>query len=186
MEEKVRQRLSRYISYLLRHHPEKGGLQLDARGMVSLKCLLEAIHKKPGYDWVTIEDIRYVVKTCPKQRFLLDGDRICARYGHNVRLKPIDPGKPVEPPEVLYHGTTRRSVGSILKDGLKAAERQFVHLSTTPGMALEVGRRRDRKPPLLIVSARKAYKDGIPFYRATEGIYLAPYIPAKYIKVKDT
>ncbi len=65
----------------------------------------------------------------------------------------------------FFVATSRRWVGSILKHGLKAKERQFVHLSKT-------------------IEAGKAYADGITFYRATGLIYLAPYIPPAYIASK--
>lgn len=185
MKEEERQRISRLMSYLLRHHPEQGGLKPDGKGMVLLHALLEAIQSRPGYQWVTMEDIRFVVATCPKQRFLLEGDRIGARYGHSARLKPIDPGKPTEPPEVLYHGTPRRHVRSILRNGLNPMDRQYVHLSTTPEVAAQVGKRRDSNPAILLIEARKAYKEGIPFYRATQEIYLVLYIPAIYLKKLD-
>jgi len=183
MDTDKRERLSRLMSYLLRHHPEEGQLKLDEDGMVSLESLTLAIRSRRGYEWVKIEHIRDVVESCEKQRFRIEGGRIVARYGHSRRIKPIKPGAPVKPPDLLYHGTPRRSVSSILKEGLKPAGRQFVHLSVTPQSAIEVGKRRDPKPEVLLVDAAKAHTDGIAFYRATDDIYLSEYIPPEYIRV---
>jgi len=183
MESAKRERLSRLMSYLLRHHPEEGELELDQEGMVAIERLVEAIRSR-GYEWVKAEHIKEVAELCPKQRFRIVGDRIGARYGHSARLGSIDPGPAVRPPDLLYHGTPRRWVSSILSKGLKPRQRQFVHLSKSPADAVEVGRRRDPKPAILVINAARAHADGIPFYKATDSVYLAPYIPSAYISVQ--
>lgn len=169
------------MSYLLRHRPDEAGLTLDERGMVSLEALLVAVRRRKGYEWVTEDHIREVVATSDPPRFRLEGGQIGARYGHSRRVRAIDPGEPVEPPEVLYHGTPRRAVPSILAAGLQPQGRQFVHLSATPEAALRVGLRRDPQPAVLAVYARRAYADGIPFYAPAPGVYLVSYVPSDYI-----
>ena len=104
MKETHRVKLGKLMSYLLRHRPDKAGLALDESGLVLLEALVDAIHRQRGYDWVTAEDVWQVVATCDKGRFRLEGDRIGARYGHNRQVREVDPGEPVEPPEILYHG----------------------------------------------------------------------------------
>ena len=176
-----RRRLSKLMSYLLRHRPDEAGLTLDEQGMVSLEALLAAIRRRRGYGWVTAEHIREVVATSKPQRFRLEGDRIGARYGHSRRVREIDPGEPVEPPEILYHGTARRAVPSILASGLHPQGRQFVHLSATREAALRVGRRHDPQPVVLRIHARKAHADGLAFYAPTPEVYLVRYVPPEYI-----
>lgn len=176
-----RRRLSKLMSYLLRHRPDEAGLTLDERGMVPLEALLAAIRRRKGYEWVTEDHVREVVATSNPPRFRLEGGRIGARYGHSRRVRVIAPGDSVEPPEVLYHGTSRRAVSPILAAGLQPQERQFVHLSATPEAALRVGLRRDPQPAVLAVYARRAYADGIPFYAPAPGVYLTPYVPPSYI-----
>lgn len=181
MTEAQRVRLSKLMSYLLRHRPEEAGLTLDERGLVPLQSLLAAIRQRRGYEWVTEEHIQEVVATSEVQRFRLEGDRIGARYGHSRRVREIDPGDPVEPPQVLYHGTRRRAVPSILASGLHPRGRQFVHLSATPEAARRVGRRRDERPVVLVIQARKAHVDGLVFYAPTPETYLVRYVPPEYI-----
>jgi putative RNA 2'-phosphotransferase len=94
----------------------------------------------------------------------------------------VDPGEPVEPPEILYHGTPRRAVPSILAQGLQPRGRQFVHLSATPGTARRVGRRRDERPALLMIRARAAHADGLTFYAPTPDTYLVRGVPSSYIE----
>ena len=52
-------------------------------------------------------------------------------------------------------------------------------------MAMLVGKRRDRQPIVLIVDSFAAYNDGISFYFAGDGVWLADEIPVKYIKEKS-
>ncbi|MDQ7028782.1 MAG: RNA 2'-phosphotransferase [Ardenticatenia bacterium] len=180
-----RRRLSKLMSYLLRHRPEEAGLTLDAGGMVPLEALLAAIRQRRGYGWVTEDHIRDVVATSKPPRFRLEGDRIGARYGHSRRVREIDPGEPVEPPEILYHGTSRRAVPSILASGLHPRGRQFVHLSATREAALRVGRRHDPQPAVLIIHARKAHADGLTFYAPTPEVYLVRRVSPEYIEMEQ-
>ena len=183
MSRKLDIKLSKTMSYLLRHHPDEAGLVLDEEGMVPIEALVKAINKRRGFGWVTEEKVRHVVKQSDKQRFRIEGARIGARYGHNRKIRTVKPGTPIEPPEILYHGTPRRAVPSILKQGLLSQGRQFVHLSATPDTAQKVGTRRDKQPAMLLIKARDAHKAGINFYAPTSETYLAEHIPPKYITV---
>ncbi|MBA3531208.1 MAG: RNA 2'-phosphotransferase [Ardenticatenales bacterium] len=174
-------RLSKTMSYLLRHRPDEAGLVLDEAGLVPLSEFLGAINKRSGFGWVTEVDIREVVETSDKKRFRLEEGQIGARYGHNREINAVDPGEPVEPPEILYHGTPRRAVALILQQGLQPQGRQFVHLSTGVETAQMVGSRRDERPTLLRIRAGDAHRDGILFYAPTPDTYLAPQIPPEYI-----
>lgn len=176
-------KLSKLMSYFLRHRPDEASLTLDDDGLVPLEALLDVIRWRRGYSWVTAEDLREVVVTSDKQRFRLQGERIGARYGHSRRVRRVNPGQPVEPPEILYHGTPRRAVSSILESGLRAQGRQFVHLSATPQSARRVGGRRDDRPALLIICARAAHADGLVFYAPTPDTYLVRHVPPDYIRL---
>jgi len=176
-------KLSKTMSYFLRHHPDEAGLVLDEEGMVPIEALVSAINKRRGFGWVTEQNIRHVVKSSDKQRFRIQEERIGARYGHNRKIRIVKPGTPIEPPELLYHGTPRRAVPSILKQGLLSQGRQFVHLSATPETAQNVGNRRDRQPAMLLIKARQAHAAGINFYAPTSETYLAEHIPPTYITV---
>lgn len=82
---------------------------------------------------------------------------------------------------MLFHGTTADAVASILRDGLRPMSRQYVHLSADAATALQVGSRRRREVALLVVAAGEASRDGVTFYDAGRGVWLADAVPARYV-----
>ncbi len=176
LKDKVR--VSKYLSFILRHQPEKVGLKLDRHGFANFGTLLEILKNRfPGIDE---NDVKHIVDTDPNGRFEMKKKMIRARYGHSVDVTP--PGKYRKVPEVLYHGTPPQSAKVILREGLKPGERRFVHLSMSEDEAMRVGKRKAYYPVILAIDAKKAESDGLRFWR--EGrIYLTKEVPAKYIKV---
>jgi putative RNA 2'-phosphotransferase len=121
-----------------------------------------------------------VVRTNDKQRFAYsaDGNRIRANQGHSL---PIDLGLvPVEPPELLYHGTVLRFLDAIRRDGLVKGKRHHVHLSPDPQTATNVGQRRGQ-PIVLAIEAGRMFRDGHAFYRSENGVWLTDAVPAAYV-----
>lgn len=170
-----RTRVSRYMSYLLRHNPEN--LRMDKHGFVDLNELLSKIRERFDVDESFIREIVY---GSGKRRFEIFGDRIRALYGHTL---PVDiKFEEDETIEKLYHGTTADAASKILKGGLKPMGRRWVHLSPTVEIAREVGLRRTGDPVILEVDARAAREGGIRFYKATDKVYLCDFVPPKYIR----
>jgi putative RNA 2'-phosphotransferase len=62
--------------------------------------------------------------------------------------------------------------------------RQYVHLSAEKEKDTIVGKRKDSIPVLLRVDAEKAANEGIKFYQGNDTIWLADFIPSKYISVE--
>ena len=174
----LRTKVSKCMSYLLRHNPEN--LQMDDKGFVRLENLLRKINER--FD-VNEHFVKQIVCDSEKKRFEIVGEKIRAIYGHSINVEIRLPED--QTVELLYHGTTLESVSKILKDGLKPMRRKWVHLSTTEETAKEVGKRRTPNPVVLAIDAQKARKDGIKFYKATGGVYLSKEIPSKYIKILD-
>ena len=103
-----------------------------------------------------------------------------ANQGHSVE---VDLGlAPAQPPEKLYHGTVGRFLGGIQKEGLRAGERQFVHLSADVETALSVGRRRG-KPVVIQIAAGRMYEDGYQFFLSANGVWMTKEAPAAYLKI---
>ena len=175
MDRNARVRLSKRMSYLLRHRPEDGGMEPDGHGFVPLEALAKAVDAGR-------EQVLEVVERDPKGRFEVEGGMIRAAYGHSYDV--ADSGEVCEPPEVLYHGTPRRSVDAIMREGLRPMGRQMVHLSATVAEAREVGRRRDAKPVVLVIDAAGASAAGLTFRRAGR-VYVAPRIPPGFIDVNE-
>ncbi|MFW6196251.1 MAG: RNA 2'-phosphotransferase [Thermoplasmatota archaeon] len=168
--------MSKHLSYILRHHPEEAGLELDELGFTDLNKLLDCLEGKK-YSWADKEDIEYLIKKSEKDRFEIDSDKIRALYGHSIDVEIKDPA---EPPSLLYHGTSPRSLYSILEEGLKPMNRQYVHLSKSKEEAYKVGKRHHKNPVILKIDAKSAWEDGIEFYKRPD-VFLTKTVPPKYI-----
>lgn len=171
-------RVSKFLSLVLRHRPEKIGIALDSQGWVSVSELLKGCreHNFP----LTRKELRAVVDTNDKKRFSFsqDGLFIRANQGHSVE---VELGyEPAVPPPVLYHGTAERFLPSIERHGLMRGERHHVHLSETTETAKAVGQRYG-KPAVLKIASAQMREEGYVFFRSANGVWLTEHVPAKYI-----
>jgi putative RNA 2'-phosphotransferase len=175
-------RTSKFMSLVLRHKPEKIGLGLDAQGWADIG---ELIGKAGAHGVVlTREQIAEVVATSDKQRFANDetGTRIRANQGHSV---DVDLGlAPQLPPDTLFHGTGEKSVIAIRAEGLKAGQRQHVHLSPDTETAVKVGGRHGR-PAVLRIAAGRMQAQGHAFFLSTNGVWLTDCVPAEFIEFPE-
>jgi len=171
-------RLSKFLSFILRHSPDKYDLSIDKNGYAEVDSVINIL--KPRFKNFKKEDLFELVKDDPKGRFEISGSRIRATYGHSINVVPRS--ESVEPPEILYHGTSKESAGKIIEEGLSPMDRQFVHLSVNEQDAYAVGSRHTEEPVILRIMARKAASEGIVFYKEGK-LFLAKYIPKGYISV---
>ena len=159
--------MSKRLSYVLRHHPDSVGLELDDAGWAEVDALLAALAAS-GLS-LSREDLERVVATNDKQRFALDetGGRIRASQGHSVAVAL---GYAAEsPPAELFHGTTERFLPSILAEGLRPGRRHAVHLSADVATATVVGARRGRPVVVRVDAAGLAAADAV-FSRSANGV----------------
>jgi putative RNA 2'-phosphotransferase len=173
-------RISKFLSLVLRHQPEKIGLVLDAEGWADIDELIGKAQQS-GVP-VTREILDAVVENNDKQRFAIseDGRRIRAQQGHSIEVElGLDP---VAPPDVLFHGTAENSVESIRIQGLIAGKRQHVHLSPDEETAVRVGTRHGR-PVVLRVHTGRMHRDGFTFYLSGNGVWLTEVVPAQYLEI---
>ncbi|MBB6020420.1 putative RNA 2'-phosphotransferase [Paenibacillus sp. JGP012] len=173
-------KLSKELSYALRHAPWEYELELHEEGWVDISQLLIALHESPQWHDVTEKDLEQMIADSEKKRHEIHAGRIRALYGHSTPQKIIKSA--AHPPELLYHGTPVRAVSSIMEHGLQPRQRQYVHLSADIETAHKVGQRRDGQPAILRVKAGLAAREGILFYHGNENIWLADVIPAHYIE----
>lgn len=178
MEKDKQTKLSKALSYWLRHKPEKIGIALDKNGWTDISVLIEKA--KPEIDF-TLEELKQVVADSDKQRFAIsdDGTKIRANQGHTTEVELTF--KEIAAPPVLYHGTVKEAIEGIQKSGLKPMKRHHVHLSKDKETAEKVGSRRG-KAIILEIDAMKMQDEGFKFYVSENGVYLADFIPKKYIK----
>lgn len=173
-------RLSRFLALVLRHKPDSIGVTLDPSGFVEIDTLATAIAAQPGWSGVTEGAVRTAAQQDAK-RYEIDGTRVRARYGHSIPIET--PGKPVVPPEWLYHGTSPEALETIQNEGLKPQGRQFVHLSATRQDALTIGKRHSPDAIVVTVLARQAHEAGVQFFQASPAIYLARELPRVFLSV---
>lgn len=170
-------RLSKRMSLALRHAPQRFGLTPDTAGWVPVPQILVALR-------MTRADLDMVVAGNDKQRFAVDigpdgVERIRAQQGHSI---PVDLAlTPLSPPPLLYHGTSATTVSSIRATGLHRGRRHHVHLSADTETARRVGARRSGPVVVLTVDAGTMARDGHPFYRSGNGVWLADAVPPAYL-----
>ena len=172
------EKLSKFISLILRHKPEEIGISLDDFGWAKTEDLINGINNSGRK--IDIEILEEIVRTDDKQRYSFNEDKtkIRANQGHsipvNVELKEL------EPPATLYHGTATKSIEGIRQQGIKSMSRLYVHLSKDFETAKKVGARHG-ECVVLIINAKKMYEDGIKFYLSENGVWLTKYVDPKYI-----
>ena len=171
-------RLSKFMSFVLRHKPENFGLNLDPFGFVNTMDLLLVLQNRYGN--VQLSDIEKVVKDCPKGRFEIEGEKIRARYGHSIDVQ-LDT-QPSEPFEYLYHGTSPAMKNTIFGEGLKPMKRRYVHLSRSKEEAFQVGRRKSQSPMVFTIKAKEAFQNGIKFYDMGV-VVLTEFVPSEFIEL---
>ena len=169
---------SKFLSLILRHKPEVIGIQLDEHGWADVDDLIRGIAKSRPFSRSMLEQI---VAEDAKQRYSFNRDHtlIRANQGHSI---PVDVELPkVQPPEILFHGTGAKSVPSIDREGLLPMSRLYVHLSADAATARTVGQRHGT-PVIYQVRAGQMARDGIPFYRSVNGVWLVRRVPVQYLK----
>jgi putative RNA 2'-phosphotransferase len=171
-------RISKFLSLVLRHKPEEIGLTLDENGWAEVEELLRLANERGRT--ITRPLLDRVVAENDKKRFAFsdDGTRIRASQGHSVEVDLNLP--PVEPPELLYHGTATRFLDSIRSQGLHSASRKHVHLSADAATAVKVGQRHGR-PVVLVVRARDMHAAGHRFFRSANGVWLTDNVPVEFL-----
>lgn len=171
-------KISKFLSFILRHNPQSIQLKLDTNGWAKID---ELIAKSKDVK-LTKKLISETVKQDSKQRFIIDENKIRANQGHSIK---INLGlEAVVPPKILYHGTATRFLLSIMETGLTKQARQHVHLSTDIQTATTVGKRHG-KVIILEIDAKKMHELGYKFYISENAVWLTDNIPIEFLKELD-
>lgn len=180
MTEKQKKTSSKFLSYVLRHHPEIIGLQLNSEGWADVAELLARI-RATGRE-IDMPELLEIVSTNAKKRFSFNEDHslIRANQGHSL---DIDLGlNPTEPPPILYHGTATKYLEDILLNGIRKMTRHHVHLTSDLATAQQVGSRHGN-PVILSIAAGQMWRNGISFFRSDNGVWLTETVETKYFEV---
>ncbi|HIS33246.1 MAG TPA: RNA 2'-phosphotransferase [Candidatus Limivivens intestinipullorum] len=175
------EKVSKYMSLILRHHPETIGISLDEHGWADVEELIAGIARTNEFSREILEEI---VRTDAKQRYAFNADKtkIRASQGHSI---PVDLElKAVEPPEMLWHGTAEKYVASIEQTGLRPGSRRYVHLSRDRETARTVGSRHGR-PVIYRVKSGEMYRKGFRFYCSENGVWLTILVPPEYLQKEN-
>lgn len=178
MNYKKKTKISKWLSYILRHKPGSFGLELDKHGWLNVDDLLETMFGVNNS--ITLTVLKEVVAEDNKQRYSFNEDetKIRANQGHSIDVD-VELEKLV-PPEVLYHGTAERFVDSINRKGLVPKKRIHVHLSFDEKTAISVGKRHG-KPVVLMIESKRMHDYGYKFFLSENGIPLTKYVPEEFI-----
>jgi putative RNA 2'-phosphotransferase len=178
MDRKAKDKISKFLSFVLRHSPETIGLQLDENGWADVE---ELIRKSAEKDMAfSNQELEEVVTTNDKQRFSYSEDKrgIRASQGHSIDVElQLEASVP---PEMLYHGTVDKFLQNIMNEGLRKMDRHHVHLSQDIETAEKVGSRRG-VAVILVVRSGEMGRNGFKFYFSANGVWLTDQVPAKYI-----
>eukprot|EP00768_Dysnectes_brevis_P001733 gnl/Dysnectes_brevis/1482_a1676_1733.p1 GENE.gnl/Dysnectes_brevis/1482_a1676_1733~~gnl/Dysnectes_brevis/1482_a1676_1733.p1 ORF type:complete len:203 (-),score=61.78 gnl/Dysnectes_brevis/1482_a1676_1733:168-776(-) len=192
MSRKPNYKLSKWMSYVLRHKGPSMGIPFTKDGY----CTVANLVSHSAFP-ISMEDIQGVVSTDKKQRYLLttrDGTpHIRAQQGHsfpvNVDHTPItlgDLGTLV--PEWVVHGTYSRHLPSIMQNGLSTMTRLHVHFAQKAEGALSG--MRQNVTVRLWVSLRRSIEQGVEWMVSGNGVVLTAgvdgVLPASHIlKVEE-
>ena len=169
---------SKFLSLVLRHKPSAANVTLNENGWCQVDRLLHGT-QSAGVN-ITRQELLEIVATNEKKRFQLNDDetQIRANQGHSVS---VDLGlNQMEPPAVLFHGTTVRFGEAIMHEGIQKMKRHHVHLSADIETAQKVGMRHG-KVLILEVDAQRMHQDGHVFYRSENNVWLVESVPASYL-----
>lgn len=175
-------RTSKFLSLVLRHNPGIIDITLDNNGWVEVNELLGKL-KRHNFS-VTIDELKKLVESNNKQRFDFSGDgkRIRANQGHSI---VVELGYLKEcPPAILFHGTSKENLDSILSKGINKMKRHHVHLSQDIKTALQVGERHGISA-ILKINSREMAKEGFDFFLSKNKVWLTEFVPLQFIKINE-
>eukprot|EP00727_Mastigamoeba_balamuthi_P008669 m51a1_g4424 putative trna 2 -phosphotransferase 1 (253) ;mRNA; f:56412-57170 len=187
-EESAEVRVSKALSYLLRHGAQKEGLAMRPDGFALVADVLAA--PSVARTGCTAQQLRSVVAGNDKQRFALqtiDGrEYVRANQGHSLavadlELRRLDAGSL---PAAVVHGTYERHWASIRAQGLRRMGRTHVHMAKgLPGAdGGVVSGMRASCDVLVFVDAARAVAEGLALWESANGVVLAEEVPAAYFK----
>ena len=166
------EQLAKIISYILGRNPAEFGLVPDSDGFVKIKEFLKALSEEEGLTYVRASNINEILITLPNPPIEIDGNHIRAKQ--RLAIPSNVPAQNL--PKLLYTCVRRKAYPSVLENGIRPMGFSHVILSSDPGMAERIGKRKDPMPVQLVVQTEISLGKGITFYEAGETLYLAESI----------
>ena len=179
MNDKELNEISKFLSLVLRHKPIEIDLTIDNEGWAIVNDLITKMNN--ARITLTFEDLKEVVDTNDKKRFVFSDDfsKIRANQGHSIDVDlKFDS---VTPPKILYHGTAEKNIASIFEKGILKKDRNYVHLSADIKTASKVGMRYG-KPIVIEVKALEMHQNGHLFFLSDNNVWLTDFVANKYLR----
>ncbi len=176
--------LGRLMAGVLRHFPERFGLNMDDHGWVDMREFIQAVQlRRKDLHWLRPHHLQAVIETDLKGRYQFKNGTIRATYGHSFDVDLELPSDNI--PDILFYPTTEEEVDILLETGIRPSDRKKVHLSKTFDDAETAGKHRVEMPIILSIDAKKAIETGIIIQRACKTVYVTDLIPSDYIKKSE-
>ncbi|KAF9352837.1 tRNA 2'-phosphotransferase 1 [Mortierella sp. NVP85] len=170
-------RLSKALSWLLRHNAVAQGVAIRPDGYVKVEDVLKH-HKFKGF---SLDDIRAVVANNSKKRFQMNEENgtllIRAVQGHSIE-EVADLGNEeitdASQIPIVVHGTMFSKWHLIQQGGLSKMNRNHIHMAVgLPGTDEVISGMRNSANLYIYIDTHKAIQDGIKFYRAANNVILS-------------
>lgn len=179
------EKLSIYLSFLLRHCPEDAQLSMDPHGWVPVSQLIANISAAGRYQ-IDEDILRTIVAQDKKGRYRFNEDqsKIKACQGHSIPW--VTPElTTAQPPQYLYHGTTTIAFQQIKESGaISKMARHAVHMQAVPHAAWKSALRWKKTPILLTIDAAQMANDGYVFGVSDNDVWCTETVPMQYIVEK--
>ncbi|KAJ4470152.1 KptA family-domain-containing protein [Lentinula aciculospora] len=172
-------RLSKTLSWLLRHGAQSEGLAMRADGYVKVADLLE--NSKMKSQSLDFTGLQQIVDADSKQRYSLVCEIgewwIKASQGHSIKavqldLKPILTIEDI-PSCTAVHGTTKTAWQSISSQGLSKMTRNHIHLAQGVSGENVISGMRKSCDIFIFIDIPKAIAAGIKFFLSDNGVVLS-------------
>ncbi|CAB4059683.1 TRPT1 [Lepeophtheirus salmonis] len=186
-------KISKTLTWLLRHHAQEEGLFMDGKGNVRVSDILQ----NSKFKEVSVKEIEEIVNTDVKQRYsLTEKDNVLwirANQGHSIQLSSPDLELIQDPHKypIVVHGTFSSKLPKILESGgLSRMNRTHIHFAPTDDSSIVISGMRRKCNVIIYVDIMEAMKDGYEFYKSANQVLLCSgnesgYLPIKYF-IKDT
>ncbi|RPD64155.1 hypothetical protein L226DRAFT_552096 [Lentinus tigrinus ALCF2SS1-7] len=185
-------RISKTLSWILRHGSQSEGLAMRKDGYVRVNDLLAL----PKMRELNLEALQDIVKGDAKGRYSLvleanpDGGEeswwIRANQGHSMKsvvldLEPISSHSDI-PTGIAVHGTNKAAWEVIKEQGLSKMSRNHIHLAQgVPGSGVISGMRKS-SDILIYINVQEAIDAGLKFYLSANGVVLTEGDDRGYLK----
>jgi putative RNA 2'-phosphotransferase len=168
--------LAKTLSYIGYYAPGEFGLFWDADGSMPWKEFYWALQEDPELRFVREKHIQELLTLGLALPFFLDGNRLRLQGQVELPAYPL-----VVPPDRLHYGCPHKSYPHVVEKGLQASHRDFLPLAADRTFAETLAKRRDPKPVMIEVQAKKAHGQSIGFRLGGPALFLIEAISADYL-----